>query len=493
MMKHFTASGPVALLLILSLVVTGAVFASGEKEPDTIVTYEAPPRQQPPTANPQEGLSVLEAMQNQNRYVAQQVLPVVVEVNVVDIIRQDTTAISPFNFFFGPHNGGNTQPREFRQQGLGSGVIVGRSDGTVYVVTNNHVVEKADEIGVSLYDGRKYEAQIVGTDPRKDLALISFETDEEVPVAVLGDSDALMVGDFVFAVGNPLGFESTVTSGIVSALGRRAANMPSFTDYIQTDAAINQGNSGGALVNLHGEVVGINSWIASNSGGSIGLGFAIPINTVKGAIKDFIESGAVEYGWLGITVGTLNDETKQEMGYAGMNGGFVFNVVEDSPAEKAGILPGDFITRIGEEDVGDANELTIVVGNLAPGETRRFQIERLGTSLSIDVTIGLRDEEKVAAGLNVWPGLSVVTINDAMREQAGLPKDAGNVVVGSVEPNSPADIAGIRGGDVIKAIDGKPLENMRDFYKLLNENSRGKIEFTIFRRGAEITIGMSRR
>jgi serine protease Do len=433
---------------------------------------------------------VLEAIQNQNRYVAQQVLPVVVEVNVVDIIQQNTQAISPFSFFFGPQ-GNNTQPREFRQQGLGSGVIVARDNDTVYVITNNHVVDGADEIGITLHDGRNFSADVVGTDSRTDLALISFKTSDDVPVAVLGNSSDLMVGDFVFAVGNPLGFDATVTSGIISALGRQSSDGQSATDYIQTDAAINQGNSGGALVNLYGEVVGINSWIASNSGGNIGLGFAIPVDTVKTAIKDFIESGAVQYGWLGVSVGTPSDQTKQEMGLNDANGGFVYNVVKGSPADQAGLLPGDFITRIGDTTVKDANQLTMVVGNLKPGQTEQFSLERLGKQASVDVTIGLRDEATVTAGTNVWPGMTVVTLNDSMRQQAGLPKDAGNIVVGAVEPNSPAAVAGIQAGDIIRSIDGSSLNNIRDFYSTLNSAKQNHIDFSIFRQGTVITIGLA--
>jgi len=478
-------------VLILSMAVVGGIFASGGKEPKTVLAYQAPPRQQATQVNvSQTNTSVLEALQNQNRYVAQQVLPVVVEVNVVDIIKQNTQSISPFNFFFGPQ-GNNSQPREFKQQGLGSGVIVARDKDTVYVITNNHVVQGADQIGITLHDGRNFDASVVGTDPRTDLALISFKTSGDVPIAVLGDSSSLAVGDFVFAVGNPLGFDATVTSGIVSALGRQSTDGQSATDYIQTDAAINQGNSGGALVNLYGEVVGINSWIASNSGGNIGLGFAIPVNTVKTAIKDFIESGSVQYGWLGVSIGTPSDQTKQDMGLPSTEGGFVYNVVKNSPAAKAGILPGDFITQIGGSTVKDANQLTQLVGNLKPGQSEQFTLDRLGKQMSVDVTIGLRNEATVSAGTNVWPGMTVVTLNDSMRQQAGLPKDAGNVVVGAVEQNSPAAVAGIQAGDIIKAIDGNSLNNIRDFYSDLNSAKNNQINFSIYRQGTVITIGLT--
>ena len=239
------------------------------------------------TANQAE---IARSFQQQFRTVASQTLPVVVEVNVVNRVTQ-RVGDSPLDFFFGNPRGGQ-QEREFEQPGMGSGVIVARDGTAVYVLTNHHVAGEADEIELVLSDGRSFEAEIVGSDALMDLALVTFETREEVPIAPLGDSSALMAGDWVFAVGNPLGFESTVTSGIISAVGRRPAvgsQISGLTDYIQTDAAINQGNSGGALVNLAGEVVGVNTWIASQSGGSIGLGFAIPINNAKRAIDEFID------------------------------------------------------------------------------------------------------------------------------------------------------------------------------------------------------------
>ena len=485
----------VAVIAIVLFGLAGAaqILAIGKKEPESVIAYQAPPREQSQAsyASSPSDLSALEALQNQFRVVAEQVLPVVVEVNVVDVVRAGADSRSPFNFF-GQRNDGT--PREFRQPGLGSGVIVGRSSDIVYVLTNNHVVESADEIALTLFDGRQFNAELIGADARKDLALVRFETTEEVPIAVLGDSSSLMVGDIVFAVGNPLGFESTVTSGIVSALGRRAENQTNYTAYIQTDAAVNQGNSGGALVNLYGEVIGINTWIASNSGGSIGLGFAIPINAAKDAIDDFIESGAVEYGWLGITVGTLNEEMKRELGYEGLEGGFVYNVVNGSPAEDACILPGDLISRIGDVVVENHDELTMTVGNLSAGESRVFEVHRLGETFAIDVTIGRRDEAKIVSGdFQSWPGFSVATLTEAMRAQANIPEEAGSVIVGSVSPDSAAGVAGLRGGDIISAIDSENLEGLRDFFSVLNSGSDGRIEFTIFRRGAEISIGLPRR
>ena len=233
-----------------------------------------------------DAMSIVKAYQQVFRDTAQKVLPSVVEVETVETVRVPQGGMtSPFEFFFGrpdPRGGNQGNEREFEQRGLGSGIIVRRDGDKVYVLTNNHVAGDADKINLTLNDGRTFQGDLVGTDPNKDLALVVFETEETVPVAEMGDSDTVQVGDLVMAVGNPLGFESTVTSGMVSAIGRQVperTGLPILTDYIQTDAAINRGNSGGPLVNLDGEVIGINTWIASQSGGSIGLGFSIPINT----------------------------------------------------------------------------------------------------------------------------------------------------------------------------------------------------------------------
>jgi len=238
-----------------------------------------------------EAMKSLQNLQNSFRSVSEKVLPVVVMINVVEVKKQaPERGDQPwFYYFFGRPDEDGSQEREFRNRGLGSGVIVRKTGKTFYVLTNNHVVGTAEEISVQLHDRREFKAKLVGKDERKDLAVVSFEAEgEDIPLAVLGDSNSLHVGDWVLAVGNPFGLESTVTAGIVSALGRRGGPEGNISDFFQTDASINQGNSGGALVNLAGEVVGINTWITSPTGGSIGLGFAIPINNVKKAVEDII-------------------------------------------------------------------------------------------------------------------------------------------------------------------------------------------------------------
>ena len=261
------------------------------------------------TAFGQSALSIVEALQTTFRSVSDTMLPSVVEVDITQT-KTYTNPLgnmsNPFEWFFGNGNNNNDgssgNTREYQTSGLGSGVIVRKTGNTYYVLTNNHVAGDATKISVKLNDERTFEAKLVGTDDRIDIALISFETKDNLPVAKLGDSDKVKPGDICLAFGAPLGYSQSVTQGIVSATGRSESSMSSISDYIQTDAAINQGNSGGPLVNIYGEVIGINTWIASSSGGSVGLGFAIPINNVKNAIDAFIKDGKITYGWLGVSL-----------------------------------------------------------------------------------------------------------------------------------------------------------------------------------------------
>ena len=350
-----------------------------------------------------EAAKTLEAIQLSFREIAKKVLPVVVKIDVVEVVKQPAVGgQSPFRFFFGvprgDDNGDNgTGPGEMRVNGLGSGIIVRRTGNTVYVLTNNHVVESATEVSVKLNDQRTFSAKVVGKDARRDIALVSFETKDPVVIAELGDSSDLQVGDLVMAVGNPFGFESTLTMGIVSALGRSAPQgQQTYTDYIQTDASINQGNSGGALVNMRGQVVGINTWIAAPTGGSVGVGFAIPINNAKKAIDDFITKGKVEYGWLGVQIGDIQDSATypgfaKDLKVEGLKGAFVLNIYKGSPADKAGLLPGDYVLRADGQDIRNADHLTQVVGAMVAGRTyavRARALRRAAEALGEDRRAG---------------------------------------------------------------------------------------------------------
>jgi serine protease Do len=449
-----------------------------------------------------EGIAALESIQSSFRAVARKVIPSVVQVDVVDIIKQPARSFgSPFDFFFRrPDSSRTPEEREYRRPGLGSGVIVRKMGDKVYVLTNNHVAGEAEEISVSLADGREFAATLVGNNSNIDLALIMFETKEDVPVAELGDSDRIQVGDWALAVGNPFGFESTVTAGIISAVGRNSSSgnaFGGFTDYIQTDAAINQGNSGGPLVDIQGRIIGINTWIASQSGGNIGLGFAIPVNNAKKAINDFITKGGVDYGWLGVIINLSPqsaEEVASDLKLTGKDGAMVYGVFKDAPADKSGILPGDYITAINGKPISDSSGLSRVVANLTAGEEADFELIRYGKKLEMTAEIGFRAKrpDEAAQNSNIWPGLWVAAITDQIRSQLDLSKSAGNVVITHVGEGSAPDAAGFRTGDVIKKINGKNVKSAMDFYRLINDPKAKDWKFTIFREGTETTIRLKK-
>ena len=426
--------------------------------------------------------------------VAERVLPSVVQVQVTTVMTQvlpegEDFPYSPWHFCpFDPEEE-IPESRDFESQGIGSGVIVRSGGGSYYVLTNQHVVGSADRILVRLHDGREYQGSLVGSDSRKDLALIRFETEDPglVP-ARIGDSDRLEVGDWVVAIGNPYGYESTVTAGIVSAIGRRGF-VGNINDFIQTDAAINQGNSGGALVNLKGEVVGINTWISTPTGGSIGLGFSIPINNAKKAIDDFIEFGAIRYGWVGVSVGPVLGDMLTGMGIdEDTRGAFVFHVFQDSPADRSGLLPGDFITAVDGSDIRDSNELVLVVGDLYALETYDFTLLREGEEMTVPVTVGLResDESISQKGGRLWPGIGVYPITPDLRVELGLDSGVEGVFVGDIEPNTPFQRGGAQFGDIIVSLDSRPVRSMLDFYRILNGIDTYPLEVACLRNGAEV-------
>ncbi len=447
---------------------------------------------------PSAGRAQLESLQDGFREVSAASLPSVVRIDVEEVRRQSLTDDGDntpwFDFFFGePDLDSPDGEREFRTQGLGSGVIVRRDDDTYYVLTNEHVVGSADDITITLDDMREFRGEIVGQDTRKDLALVSFESSEEIPVAVLGDSDTLQVGDWVLAIGTPFGFQSTVTAGIVSALGRRGGPDGNISDFIQTDAAINRGNSGGALLNLSGEVVGINTWITSQTGGSVGLGFSIPINNVKRSIDDFIETGSVRYGWLGVSIRSVSDEIVEAMDLPSSEGALVHHVFLDSPAERGGLLPGDFVTIINGIEVEDSDQLVLEVGELPVGEVATFNVIRYGQPITVEVRIAERESERQIANLNtrLWPGFTVYPLTEELREELELEGRVQGVVISTVENRTPAAVAGLRAGDLVTEVDGEPVARMVEFFRIINE-SRNNVLFTIIRDDNEIQIGLQR-
>lgn len=450
----------------------------------------------PVQVSPEVGaaLSAAESVQSAFRYVAKTVLPSVVELDVVDKVQTapEKQPANPFEYFFGPQNDGQdgNTPDYFGQEGLGSGVIVRRDGKTVYVLTNNHVAGNADKITVVLYDGREFSGTLVGGDERKDIALVKFETqDTDIRVATLGKSSNVQVGDWAIAVGSPLGYGSSVTTGIVSAVGRDGGPDGNINDFIQTDASINKGNSGGALANIRGEIIGINTWIASQTGGSQGLGFAIPIDNIKGAIDDFIQNKKIEYGWLGVSLLNIGSDkaTASELGFEGRKGAFVANVFTGGPAASAGVLAGDFVLSINGSAVKSQEDLTRRVGDIPAGSTATLEILRNGKAQTLKVKIAKRDSSVASSNKDIFPGLSILSLKSESIDQKKLPKDvSGGVLVADVVAKSPASVMGVKAGDIIVAVNGVKLDGAGNFFEELNNPKHAKLSFTVVRDGQKV-------
>ena len=310
--------------------------------------------------------------------------PAVVSINTSKAVRNPRSNDPWFQFFFGDQGAQQTQT------GLGSGVIVS-PDG--YILTNNHVVEGADEIEVTLADSRRTRATVIGTDPDTDLAILKVDLDK-LPAMVLGNSDQLSVGDQVLAIGNPFGVGQTVTSGIVSALGRSQLGINTFENFIQTDAAINPGNSGGALVDINGNLMGINTAIYSRSGGSMGIGFAIPVSTAKLVLDGIVKDGQVTRGWIGVEPNELSPELAATFGVRATEGVIITGVLQDGPAARAGIRPGDVIVRVGDKSTDNVSALLSAVAALKPGEPAAFQLQRGDAQLELNVVPGTRPQQR---------------------------------------------------------------------------------------------------
>ena len=442
-----------------------------------------------PAVVPSDALSVAESLQTAFRSVADTVLPFVVEVQVVEVKTQQVPRSNgiPWEFFFGNPEGQNEGgEREYRSQGLGSGIIVRRNGDTYYVLTNQHVIGEASEINIITNGAKEFTAALVGKDQRKDLALVSFESKEAFPVAVLGDSDAVRVGDWAIAVGNPLGLMSSVTMGIVSAVGRTGGPAENINDFIQTDAAINQGNSGGALVNIKGEVVGINTWIASPSGGSVGLGFAIPINNAKKALDDFISSGQIKYGWLGVSLIDSDKDIAKDLGVEGKKGALASQVFLASPADKGGILPGDFITHLNGKEMRGRDQLVLAVGDLKAGETAEFTLIRNKAERKVQVRIEERKDDVAAENGKIWPGVILVPLTADIRSALKLDANAKGLYVVEAIAKSPAAVMGVQRGDRIIGVNGQSVEDLASFYRLLNEKNGSELWFEVLRGDTKI-------
>ncbi len=377
-------------------------------------------------------------------------------------------------------------PKEHRQRSLGSGFII---DKNGFILTNNHVVEKTDEIKVKLANGKEYEAKIIGRDAKTDLALIRIETDKPLSPLPLGDSEKLEVGDWVVAIGNPFGLGHTVTAGIVSAKYRQLG-AGAYDNFIQTDASINPGNSGGPLLNTQGEVVGINSAIYSGSGGSIGIGFAIPVNMAKDLLPQ-LKKGKVVRGWLGVTIQKITPELKDKLKLRDEGGALVADVTSGGPANKAGIERGDVIVSFDGKGIREMNELPYLVASSPVGKVVEVEVIRKGEKKSFEVKISKLEEEQVEeepAEARADLGMTVDEITPELARQFGLSEERGLVVV-QVENNSPAEEAGIRRGDIIVEIDKEPMKDMDKYREKIRRYKKGDtILFLIKRREATLYL-----
>ncbi|MCM7417592.1 serine endoprotease DegP [Enterobacter hormaechei] len=364
---------------------------------------------------------------------------------------------SPFCQGGGAGDDGQGGGQQQKFMALGSGVIIDAAKG--YVVTNNHVVDNANTIKVQMSDGRKFDAKVVGKDPRSDIALIQIQDPKNLTAIKLADSDALRVGDYTVAIGNPFGLGETVTSGIVSALGRSGLNAENYENFIQTDAAINRGNSGGALVNLNGELIGINTAILAPDGGNIGIGFAIPSNMVKNLTAQMVQYGQVKRGELGIMGTELNSELAKAMKVDAQRGAFVSQVMPNSSAAKAGIKAGDVITSLNGKPISSFAALRAEVGSMPIGSKVTLGLLREGKPVNVSLELQQSSQNQVDSS-TIFSG-----IEGAEMSNKGADK---GVVVNNVKANSPAARIGLKKGDVIMGANQQPVKNIAELRKILD-------------------------
>ena len=445
--------------------------------------------QEDPVAAPAGGSGTQTALvdlQTALRRLADAVLPVVVKV--------ETESSAPDDAPAGPEWDPSLLPDPERDPplpipGVGSGVLVRRDAGRYYVLTNNHVVQDKERITVTLNDRRAFPAEVVGTDVHADLAVLAIDANGGLPVAVLGDSDGVRPGDLVLAAGSPFGLDATLTLGVVSAVGRSGVRVRSISDFIQTDATMNPGNSGGALVDVAGRVVGINTWIqteeyrsTSPRFASTGIGFALPINNAKPVIDQLIETGAVRYAWLGVSVGGPDILEDLAPGRAG--GAVIFDVFDGQPAAAAGIQPGDVVLAAGDRPIGDSGALIRAIAALTPEEPAAFRLVRDGAERTVVVRPGVRGAPPDPA--TTWPNVRVQPLQALTESRRAVRPDAGVYVTMAPEDSE------LLPGDTIVGIDGAPVAGLRDFYRLINAKPAGVFVVRAVRGGDEVTGRLER-
>jgi len=441
----------------------------------------------------QEGRSPLQALQDAFVQVAQSVRPAVVNIATTQRPRlqegRRTPQVppqfrGPFRDFFGEDFFERFfgEPPQRERRSLGSGVIV---DKRGHILTNNHVIEQAEQIEVRLSDKRKFTAQVIGKDPKTDLAVIKIDAPDDLPVARLGDSSKIRIGEWAIAIGNPFGLNQTVTVGVISAVGRSDVGITTYEDFIQTDASINPGNSGGPLLNLNGEVIGINTAIVATGQG---IGFAIPISMAR-EIKDrLIAQGKVVRGWLGVGIQELTEELAAQFGVKPEEGVLVGNVMKDGPAERGGMRPGDIIQEFNGVRITNVHQLQREVAQSRVGTQARLRVLREKQDLTLTIVLGEQPTELAAAEPSSAPaeaaerfGMTVQDLTPELRNQLRLNNVEG-VLVSSIDESGPAARAGIRPGDMITQANREPVKNTRDFARILGQMRRGANLLLLVRR-----------
>jgi serine protease Do len=493
--KHVIRSSGIILLLVGIIVGLGLAlgFNWTQHTQATPVSNTAIMSEAPSTSATQSDMNAAQQLSNAFASVSAQVTPSVVTIFTETNIKAPRQMFdqSPFEQFFGDDFFKRffemPAPRgDYKQQGLGSGVIV-NENGTI--LTNNHVVDNADKIKVRLMDGREFTAKVKGTDSQTDLAVINIDANKLTPIK-LGNSDNIRVGDWVLAIGSPLNpqLAHTVTAGIVSAKGRSGVGLSQYEDYIQTDAAINPGNSGGALVNLNDELIGINTAIATQTGGFMGIGFAIPVNLAKKVMGDIIETGKVTRGWLGVYIQNITPDLAKAMKLDVAKGVLVSKVEENSPAAKAGIKEEDVILKFNGKDINNSVELSTLVASTSPNSEVDLKILRNGRTMDITVKLGeltAKVQRRSESGRTSYEniGIAVSNITPALIQKYGLPEKITGVVVTQVDPNGAAAEFGIQEGDVIMKVNRENIRSVSDFQKQISDTKPGENILIYLRRG----------
>ncbi|MBK1697247.1 DegQ family serine endoprotease [Rhodovibrio salinarum] len=414
--------------------------------------------------------------------VAKKLLPSVVNISTTHTVEEQAGPLSqlpeghPLRRFFKQFGDQPGEHRERQMRALGSGFVI---DKAGYIVTNHHVIDKADDVSVILQDDTRLEAEIVGDDPKTDLALLKVDTDHELTAVNWGDSSKAEIGDWVLAIGNPFGLGGSVTAGIVSARGR-AINAGPYSSFIQTDTAINQGNSGGPLFNTEGEVIGVNTAILSPSGGNVGVGFALPAKVAEPIITELKENGEVVRGWLGVSVQPVTDQLARGLELPQNEGALIGDVRPDSPADAAGLQSGDVVVGFNGDKVRDPRDLAWMTAQSDPDETVELSLYRDGDQRTVEVELGRLsdatqqaalggDTDKLARKTAQSMGVQLAAPTARAREQFDLPRDVDGAVIARVAPNGPAASRGIRPGDVIRQVGRRPVEGPRDVYAAVEQ------------------------